>query len=226
MQENRDSLDKIRHVRTATAGLGLLALAGCANAQVSALNRTGTGAPVPQQVLVEVTPAPQATPEEAESASRAAAGLQTELLNMLVKAHVAAIPYSAAADKPGALVLHATIAAANPGNAAARLIVGFGAGASRMLVGVDVHPGGQAPGPAEQFDVASHSAYKPGLILPGGVTLATHNIWHLAIGGGIDVALNLKDGLAAPEANAARAMVTQLKSYYTAEGWNWPVQSA
>jgi hypothetical protein len=208
------------------AGLSLLALAGCANAQVSALTRAGTPAPAPQQVLVEVTPAPQATSKEAESASRAAAGLQAELLNRLAKAHVAAAPYSAAADKPGALVLHATIAAANPGNAAVRVIVGFGAGASRMLVGVDMHSGGQAPGPAEQFDVASHSAYRPGLILPGGVALATHSLWHLGIGGGIDVALNLRNGLAAPEANAAGAMVAQLKSYYTAEGWNWPVQNA
>lgn len=204
--------------------LGLLTLAGCAGAQVSGLNRTSAGTPAPQHVLVEITIAPQATPQETESANRAAAGLQTALLSNLAKAHLAATLYSPAADMPGTLVLHATISAANPGNAAARLLVGLGAGQAQMVANVEMHPGGQATGPAEQFDVASHGSYKPGLLLPGGIALATHNVWHLAIGGGIDLAANLKDGLAVPESSAAKAVVAQLKNYYTAEGWNWPTQ--
>jgi hypothetical protein len=228
MQGMSKGMGNMRPFKRMAAGLGLLALAGCAAAQVSTPSRAIAQAatPAPRQILVYVTPAPQASTPEAASAGHAATGLQTALLSSLAKAHVAAAPYSPAMDVPGTLVLHATVAAANPGSTAARLIIGFGAGQAQMLVSVDVHQGGQETGPAEQFNVTSESGYKPGLILPGGIALATHNIWHLVIGGGIDGAMSLKNGLAAPESTAAKAMVTQLQNYYTAEGWAWPARAA
>ncbi len=220
-------MNAMKIMKAAALGLAVLALAGCAHARVTGLNRTGssTGAPPPEQVLVQVTATPQATSPEAQQVSGAASGMQTALLQTLAAARVPAAIYNPALDQPGVLVLHASISSASPGNAAARLAVGLGAGAAQVSMSVTVRPGGQAAGSTEAFALSSQNGAKPGLILPAGIALATHNVWHLAIGGAIDVAMNRRTGMTPAEENAAKQVVAQLQSYYAAQGWNWPAQN-
>ncbi|GAN80718.1 DUF4410 domain-containing protein [Acidocella aminolytica] len=221
-------MDMMKRLKISALGLSALVLTGCASPQVTAMSHTGSSAntPAPEQVLVNITPAPQSSPTETQTVNNAVTGLQTALMENLSREHVAASIYNPALDQSGVLVMHVTISAATPGNAAARLVVGLGAGASQLLVTTDIRPGGQQPGgAAEQFSVASGSGAKPGLILPGGIALATHNVWSLAIGGAVDVAMNRRSGISAAEDKTAKRIVAELKAYYTAQGWNWPAQS-
>jgi len=54
------------------------------------------------------------------------------------------------------------------------------------------------------------------------VASATRNPIHLAIGGAIDIAMNLRGGLARPTSSTATAIVAQLKQYYATAGWYRP----
>lgn len=213
-----------KSLKTALLGLAVLTLTGCAHTQMSALSHTGAsaGAPAPEQILVEISTAPQGSAAEATDVNNAAAGMQTALLQKLAKQHVAAAIYNPALDQPGVLVLHAVIASADPGSAAARLAVGFGAGASQLQMNVFVRPGGAAPGSEQAFNLSSKSGAKPGLILPAGIAIITHNPWHMAIGGAIDLATSRRTGVSPAEASAAAKVVEQLKGYYAAQGWSWP----
>ena len=61
-----------------------------------------------------------------------------------------------------------------------------------------------------QLNTYSDSGFKPGLLLPGGIALATGNAAHLAIAGGLDVAFNVRGGLQQPVKHTSSAIVPTL----------------
>ena len=201
----------------------LIALAGCAGARVSNIASARAAGPAPSELLVAVDAASAPDDTQAQAAHRIAADLQADLVQRLARAKVTAEPFVPATEHPGAAVLHVTIVRADPGSLAKRLVVGFGFGRATLQARAELQeasPSGVASLTA--FDTSSDSGIKPGLILPGGVALATGNAVHLAIGGGIDIATNLRGGLARPTTRTASAIVTQLRQYYASAGWQWP----
>lgn len=212
-----------RRLRAGCTLLALLALAGCAGARVSNIaTSTVPGAP-PTEILVAVDASQTADSAQSKVAAQVAGKLQSSLVDRLIHSRVTAEPFIAQTSHPGAAILHVSIVQADPGSFIERFTIGFGLGRAKLQARAELERADGDGAPAlTAFDTASDSGMKPGLILPGGIALATGNAVHLAIGGGIDVAMNLRGGLARPTTSTASAIVAQLKKYYIAEGWDWP----
>lgn len=198
--------------------LGAAALGGCAGAKVSGVTVNGPPAHQPALLLVAVN-----TPGDAEDAAamRSLAGsVQSDLLERLSKARIPATILGTAPVPPGDAVLRVDIVRADPGNDVKRLLVGFGAGRAKLEVRAGLYrPDQSARGPALAFSSHADSGRNPGLILPGGVALATQNAVHFAIGGAINLASNARGGLKGDVRHTADAIVHQLQAYYYNAGW-------
>ncbi|MCB8881895.1 DUF4410 domain-containing protein [Acidisoma cellulosilytica] len=209
--------------RAALAGLSLFLLSSCAGAHVSNIASVSTTTPAPSEILVAVDTAPMPNADQTRAAAAVAPQLQAAVVRRLGKAHIAAIPYTAGSARPGAAVLHVSIQQADPGSRAERFLIGFGMGSAKLEARADLETTlPSAHSSLTAFDTASDTGIKPGLILPGGIALATGNLIHLAIGGGIDVVTNLNGGLSKPTNSTATAIVKQLHRYYRSAGWVWP----
>lgn len=201
----------------------LLCLAGCAGTQVSNVASIRAVGPPPRAILVDVETGPARNAAEAGAEQSAARQLQADLLHRLAKAGIAAQPAAPGAMRPGAMRLHVALTRVDPGSRAERLVIGFGAGRARLEARAELWPAGAvAAMPLTAFDTSSDTGIKPGLILPGGVALATGNALHMAIGGGIDLAFNVQGGLARTSAHTATAILGELRTYYRGAGWPWP----
>ena len=204
----------------------LLLLSGCAGAKVTDVASATAGSVPPSEILVAAGAASTVQDSQAATASRVAANLQSELVKRLTKNGITAEPYMPGTTHPGADVLEVTVLDADPGNLAERFVVGFGLGKAKLQVKANLLNGETASSATEvAFNTSSDSGVKPGLILPGGIALATGNAIHLAIGGGIDVATNINGGLSRPTKSTVAAIIGQLKKYYASVGWQWPVES-
>jgi hypothetical protein len=207
----------------ARMGMLLLALAGCARAQVGEVATAAASGPTPVEILVDVSAAPAINAQQAAAAQAIGPQPEKSLVQTLTKQGVTAEPFVPNTEHPGAAVLHVAITQADPGNAVARFVIGFGAGRSELHVAADLERQGSAGAYVmTAFNTSSNSGRRPGVILPGGVALATGKIIHLAIGGGIEVATSIGGALDRPVRETATAIVHQMKDYYTASGWYWP----
>ncbi len=212
---------RFRPLRRLLASFVLVALlAGCAGAQVTGVVATRAVTPPPVVIAVAVDTSPMIDAAQTETAQHVAQELQGQLVRRLQQAGLAAMPAMVGTRPPGTALLHVAIVEADAGNRLERFVIGFGAGRATLQARADFE--GAGPAAMTEFDTASDTGRKPGLILPGGVALATRNLVHLAIGGGIDVALQLRDGMDQPVKGTAAAIVKQLRKYYTAAGWRWP----
>ena len=208
-----------------SAGLAalLIGLAGCAGAAVSNVAVVQPSGPPPSEILVAVDAAPMTDATQTHAAQQVASKLQSILVNRLTAARVTAEPFVPGSSHPGAALLRVSVVRADPGSFVERFIVGFGLGHAKLQANAELETADGSRGTSlTAFNTSSGSGMKPGLILPGAVALATWNPIHLAIGGGIDIAMNLRGGLARPTSSTASAIVAQLKKYYTAAGWYWP----
>jgi len=210
-----------RSLRAGCAILALTALAGCAGAKVSNVATSTIAGPSPSEILVAVDTTQMADSAQSNAAAQVATKLQSALVERLIHSRVTAEPFIAQTNHPGAAILHVSVVQADPGNFIERVTVGFGLGRAKLQARAELQQANGSGAPTlTAFDTAS--GMKPGLILPGGIALATGNAIHLAIGGGIDMATNLNGGLARPTTGTASAIVAQLKKCYIAEGWHWP----
>jgi len=212
-------------MRMAGAIVILTALAGCAGAQISDVASAKATGPAPARILVDVSAAQAGGETQTNAANKVASELRADLLQRLAKAGVKAEPFVSDTHHPGAAVLRVSVVEADPGSLLERFVIGFGAGRAQLAVKADFESTDSADAYAmTAFDTSSDSGYKPGIILPAGIALATRNIIHLAIGGGIDAAVNVNGGLDGPVNRTASAIVGQLKTYYVSVGWHWPVE--
>lgn len=201
----------------------LIGLAGCTGATVSTVAVAPSAGPAPSEILVAVDTAAITDSGQMQAAQQIAPKLQSDLVERLIRAHVTAEPLVPGSSHPGAAVLHVSITQADPGSLVERFVVGFGVGRAKLQAKTELESADGSGGTRlTAFNTASDSGMKPGLILPGGVALATRNAIHLAIGGGIDVAMNIRGGLARPTTSTSNAIVTQLRTYYASAGWYWP----
>jgi Domain of unknown function (DUF4410) len=224
-QGHRRRARRLMHV--AGAVLLLAALDACAGARVSDVSSANAAGPRPTEILVQVSAATPASAEaeQAKLAGEVAAKLQAELVQNLTEARVTAEPFVSGTSHPGAAVLHVTVSQVDPGSAIARFVIGFGAGRAELQVAADLANADTAGAQSvTAFSASANSGRAPGLILPGGVALATRNWVHLAIGGGIKVALSLNDGLDKPVKETSKAIVKQVGDYYKSAGWYWPAE--
>lgn len=208
-----------------SAGLAalLIGLTGCAGAAVSNVAAVQPSGPPPSEILVAVDAAPMTGATQTHAAQAVASKLQTALVERLTGSHLTAEPFVPGTSHPGAAILHVSVVQADPGSLAERFVVGFGLGSGKLQANAELeYAQGSSGMSLTTFDTSSHSGMKPGLILPGAVALATRNPIHLAIGGAIDIAMNVRGGLARPTSSTASGIVAQLKKYYASAGWYWP----
>src|SRR5262249_27210336 len=138
----------------------------------------------PVEILVDVSTEAFAAAAQANVAETVRADLQADLVKELTAARVFAEPLRAVTQQAGAAVLHVTITAADPGNAVKRLIIGLGAGRAELQAAAELRmPSAAGDSPLVAFNTSGDSGRKPGLIVPGGIALATGKAVHLAIGG-------------------------------------------
>ena len=207
------------------AGIGALltALAGCASVRVADVVSSNAAGSPPAEILVEVRAATTLQGAQPTVAQQVAATMESDLVARLRKAGISSAPIAPEGHPQGAAILHVSVVEAEPGNALERVVIGFGVGRAKLDIKADLQSTEAAGAhPMTQFEASSHSGFKPGLILPGGVALATHDAVHLLIGGTIDIATNIHGGLQKPIKNTTTAVVDQLKKYYSSVGWQWP----
>ena len=202
---------------------GILAvLTGC-GANVSRLTSSLTPLPPPSEILVAAGPYQDG---QGELAQQVSVSIQKAVVERLTKAHITAEPYVPNQTHPGAAILQLGVTQADPGSLPARFLIGFGVGKAELRVNAALVPSDKPDAaPVLGFDTAADSGIKPGLIVPGAVALGTGRVVGLAVGGGIDVATNIRGGMARPISQTAAAIVKQLKTYYASAGWAWPAPS-
>ena len=210
--------------RMAGAAAALVLLGGCAGPLVTGVTAASTGAPPPAAILVavDVPPPGQGGPQALPAGVKAK--LERSLEHELSRAGVATGPFAPGAVAPGTAVLHVSVIEADPGNPAARFVVGFGAGRAALVTRASLEDAAAPPSsaPLVTFETFTEDSSKPGLILPGAIAAATGRLVGLAVGGGVDVALNVKGGLDGNVGRTASAIIGQLRRYYASAGWPWP----
>jgi hypothetical protein len=210
------------YLRSAGLAALLIGLAGCAGAPGSNVAAVQPSGPSPSEILVAADAAPMTDATQTHAAQQIASKLQIALVERLTGSRVTAEPFVPGTSHPRAAVLHVSVVQANPGSLVERFVVGFGLGSAKLQANAELESADGSGGTSlTAFNTSSDSGMKPGLILPGAVALATWNPIHLAIGGGIDIAMNLRGGLARPTSSTASAIVAQLKKYDASAGWYW-----
>jgi hypothetical protein len=182
------------------------------------------------EILVQVINRLPADDARAKVADRVALYLQTALLDKLTRAALMVEPLVPGRNLPGAAVLRVSIGEADPGSVLERYVVGLGAGRAELLAQADFErPDGPVKGSMIAFNTSSGTGFKPGILLPGAITLVTRNLVllaiHVAVSGGVLVAANRRGGLEQPIRATATVIVSQLEKYYATEGWAWPART-
>jgi hypothetical protein len=212
--------------RLLVAGLAMATLAGCANAHVGNVATAPAAGPAPVEILVAVDSAIPPQSSDAPVAGEVGIKLQADVIQRLIKNHVTAEAFVPGTSHPSAAVLHVSITEADAGNSIERFVIGFGAGRATLQVKADLASSDQADARSvTSFSTSGDTGRKPGMILPGGIALATRDLVHLAIGGGLKVATSVGDNIDAPTGKTADAIVGQLQKYYATAGWYWPANA-
>jgi hypothetical protein len=197
-----------------------LMLTGCGGAKLDNLAMSPAAARArPNALRIEVALAPdvQTTP----AAMKAAQMLRIDLAQRYRGAGLVVLPPDPNAALGHGATLHLLISRADPGQLLARLVVGFGAGQSRLGVATRFTLDGQESA-ALTFSSDAKSGRKPGLIMPGAIAAATGDAAHLAIGGGLDLLLAGRSGLKREADQSAKRIVEETRALYRASGWMWP----
>lgn len=210
--------------RFVAMGFVLVELAGCAGAEVTDLAQAKVDSPPPTRVLVEVgaAPAVQEASEE-QAAQEAASALQSDVIEQLGEVGIVAEPFVPGILPPSAVLLRVAVMKAHPGSGAGRLLLGFGVGRTKLQAKASLESADTVEARSiMSFSIVSDSGRMPGLVVPGGVALATANIVPLAVGGTIRVASSMRGGVDGTVRRTATALVDQLRSFYASAGWPWP----
>ncbi|HVX78146.1 MAG TPA: DUF4410 domain-containing protein [Bradyrhizobium sp.] len=207
----------------AQASAFAMLIGGCTGAKISNVTATNAAGPAPFEVLVDVSATSRAGKEQLKINKEVAVKLQQALIKRLLEARVTAESFVPGTRHPNAILLRVSITEADPGDAITRFIIGFGAGRAKLEAQAQLESSDDASAHSmTAFQTSGNSGHKPGLIMPGGVAIATGQIIHLAIGGVVRVATGSLNGLDKPVSETAKAIVGQLRKYYRSVGWHWP----
>lgn len=203
-------------IRLLSACTGIALLAGCATTKVENLAMTPTQAPAPSAVLVQVSVSPDL--RERPEAVKAAEQLRGKLVERYNKEGMTAAASGLGAT---AATMRVEITQAKKEDKAQQLIIGFGAGSSQLRMNAVLEVPGTA-GPALQFSTKSKSSLKPGLIVPGGIAIASNDASRLPIAAGLGALSLTRNGLGKDVDRSAKKIVSETKDHYERLGWTWP----
>jgi hypothetical protein len=144
----------------------------------------------------------------------AAERLEQQLVADLRKRGLPAIQAASFVASPSAR-LEIRIEDYRRGDAVMRMLVGLGAGKSKLAV----HAMLTAPdGVLLDLGARASSGGRPGLILPAGVGAATGKLANAAIGGALGVATKSGEGPGRDLKNVSKALAQRVAAYYEASG--------
>lgn len=122
----------------------LLPLVGCNQPQKAAVQANGNQYVV--KFLIDAGVTSDLTAQQAQGQRQVASWMEHDLLQLLTRAGYTAAPINSSADfkgGSGAYLLQVRIANYNPGSKAARMLVGYGAGAASLDIEYQIYNGQQ-----------------------------------------------------------------------------------
>ncbi|WP_375286436.1 DUF4410 domain-containing protein [Sphingomonas sp.] len=186
-----------------------LVLAGCAGAKISQFAALAPPPAPPATIVVEAT---SPGPQEA-SRLEAAHKLERQLVADLRRRGLPAMAAPSAARSATRLELR--IEDYRRGDAAMRMLIGFGAGKSTLAVRAILST---PDGVLLDLGSRASSGGRPGLILPAGIGAATGKIVNAAVGGAIGVATKSNQGPGRDIGNVSKALARRIAAYYETAG--------
>lgn len=236
----RQGTNHRRRVRTAAALSLLLLIAGCASADVKTLQAyEGKSLPRPDRVVVyDFAYAPDDGEVTADGKDVAQPDLTEEqivygraisdLLQEVLVQEIGAMGLPAerieqlSRTQGNMLLIHGQFLSVNEGSGAARMLVGFGAGRTKVITRAQAYyftPQGQQR--IKDFEVVATSGSKPGLILPIGIGAASDNMKRsLIIGGTATVTSEvLGDKVHADTERTGEELAATLRKFFADQGW-------
>ena len=230
-----------RSLQPALIPLVLLAGLACASAGVDSVQRYGANTTLPQPPVFlvydfAVSPADAvadnygahygasstSSSKEETEARKLASSLSKQLVDKLNKRGINA-RWAADTETPPlhAIVLRGHFVTIDKGNRAARMIIGFGMGATELRVAVQVYQADERGlRRIVQAEASAQGDKMPGMAVPVGVGAATGRAaTSAAISGGMNVAQEVTGGLDSDAGRLADQLAKRAESFYTRQGW-------
>ena len=219
---------------------GVVVLAGCASADVEELrDYEGAALPKPDRVVVydfayapepdEADSPADGQPQAALSAEEIAYGREiANLLQAVLVEEIRAMGLPAeriedlSRTQGTMLMIHGQFLSVNEGSGAARFLIGFGAGRTKVVTRTQVyHFTPQRQRLIEEFEVVATSGSKPGFILPLGVGSATGNLARsVLLGGTAGVASEvLGADVVSDTQRTGEELAESLEDFFEQQGW-------
>lgn len=120
------------------------------------------------------------------------------------------------------LFIHGQFLSVSEGSGAARMLVGFGAGRTKVITRAQVYYfTSQGQQRIKEFEVVATSGSKPGLILPIGIGAATGNMKRsLIIGGTVAVTSEILGAdVQADTERTGEELAASLRAFFRDQGW-------
>jgi len=230
-----------RDLRPAMLAPALLIGLACASASIDSVARYGADQKLPRPPVLlvydlAVSPSDVITDtlgpqyrtrskpsREAETQARKiAASLSQQLVDTLnrrgIKARWADDP---SAPPMNAIVFRGHFLTIEPGDRVARMVIGFGAGASELRVHVQVYQADEwGLRRIVQAEASAESSKAPGMAVPIGVGAALGNVARSAvISGGMNIVREVTGGLEADAGRIAEEIAKRAEAFYRRQGW-------
>ena len=221
-------------IPTAVGVVAAVVFMGCASAHVESTRRAPENLPKPGVILVHdfsVDPADlegserSAEPpsaEELELGRATAASLSEQLVAKLEKEGIKAARASGSQQAPlHAVLIKGQFLDVNKGSRLKRVVIGFGAGSSRLEARVQAYQvlesGIQRIAEAE---AESSGSKMPGMAVPVGAGAAVGNVAvSAAVSGGMNIAKEARGGMDADAGRMAEQIAERIIAYYERHGW-------
>ena len=236
------------YARPLAALASLLILAACASAEVTQVQKyqgETTQLPRPDRVVIYDFAYSPETAQSPESAGAASDGNQvngqpqlteqqvafgravSDLLQGVLVEEILAMGLPAerienlSSPLGNMLLIHGQFLSVDEGSRAARMLVGFGAGRTKVVTRTQVYYyTAERQDLLKELEAVATSGSKPGFILPLGVGTATGKVARSAvIGGGVAVAGELGADVEADTRRTGEELAAALKVYFEQQGW-------
>lgn len=164
----------------------------------------------------------QASDKDETKARRLGASLSKQLVDRLNKKGVKA-RWAADTEAPplDAIVIRGHFLTMDEGSRAARMIIGFGAGATNLRVAVQVYQADEwGLRRVVQAEASAEGNKMPGMAVPVGAGAMMGNVVRsAAISGGMNVVQEVTGGLESDAGRLAEQIAKRAAAFYTRQGW-------
>ena len=227
--------------RNAVAALVLLVALGCAGAKVKPGQRYAEDEALPEPpVLIvydfavspeeavqdhlgsEYSPSPDPPSKELKHARQVAATLSDQLVKKLNKRGIHAERADDATPPPmNAMVLKGQFVSIDKGSRIARMVLGFGAGASKLRVNVQAYQATEyGLRRIAQAEAETKGSKMPGMAVPVGAgAIAGRAATSAVISGGMNIVQEIQGRMTAEAGRLADAIAKRAAAFYKRQGW-------